>query len=60
MEACLKVSKEDFYRSKEVGEFLRQNLFKLGACFPWDETVFKATGEKLNPEYFLKDIAKIS
>ncbi len=60
MEASIKVNKEDLYRSKEVGSFLKQNLFSLGACHPWNETIRLATGENLNPEYFLKDISFVS
>lgn len=38
----------------ESGRFLRQNMFDLGATYPWDETVKLATGERLKPGYFVQ------
>ena len=38
--------------SPAVGEFLRANLFALGARYPWEETIEWLTGERLNPRYF--------
>lgn len=37
-----------------VGEWHRERFFKPGALYPWDELLVKATGEPLNPEYFVK------
>ncbi len=39
----------------ETGEFLKEKLFKLGAKYEWNENLEKCTGEKLNPEYFIKE-----
>jgi peptidyl-dipeptidase A len=39
----------------ETGEFLKEKLFKLGARYEWNENLEKCTGEKLNPEYFIKE-----
>ena len=40
----------------EGGAYLKERLFSLGAKYPWDKTIEKATGEKLNPIYFVKDL----
>jgi len=37
-----------------VGAFLRDHLFALGARYPWNETLRRATGEPLNPAYFVQ------
>lgn len=38
----------------EAGRFLRERYFKTGALHDWNETLRRATGETLNPDYFLK------
>lgn len=38
----------------ETGRFLRERFFKTGALHDWNETLRRATGEPLNPDYFLK------
>jgi peptidyl-dipeptidase A len=38
----------------EAGRFLRERYFKTGALYDWNETLRRATGETLNPDYFLK------
>lgn len=40
-----------------VGDFLRDRLFKLGAEYPWNETLRRATGEPLQPRYFAEQFA---
>jgi peptidyl-dipeptidase A len=42
--------------SKSIGDFLISRLYSIGDTMPWDETIAYATGEKLNPVYFAKDI----
>lgn len=37
----------------EVGAYLVDEYFKPGALYPWNEKIEKATGEKLNPQYFI-------
>lgn len=37
----------------EVGNYLMDAYFKPGALYPWNEKIKKATGEKLNPQYFI-------
>ncbi|WP_169713606.1 M2 family metallopeptidase [Paludifilum halophilum] len=39
---------------EEAGPFLRDRLFKPGARLPWNEWLKQATGEKLNPRYFVE------
>lgn len=39
--------------SQKVGEFLRQKVFATGASMPWEEALEYATGERLNPVYFV-------
>ena len=40
--------------SLKTGEYLKQNIFQPGAKFDWKELLTFATGESLNPEYFVK------
>jgi peptidyl-dipeptidase A len=40
-------------RSPKVGTFLRQKVFATGASVPWEEALEYATGERLNPAYFV-------
>lgn len=47
---------EEFCTSPKVGEWLKTRFFSLGARHPWNEAIRLATGEKLNPQYFVKDI----
>jgi peptidyl-dipeptidase A len=37
----------------EIGDFLRKNVFEQGAVYHWNEMIQRATGEPLNPEYFI-------
>jgi peptidyl-dipeptidase A len=38
-----------------AGVFLRDQLFALGARYPWNDTLERVSGERLNPRYFAKD-----
>jgi peptidyl-dipeptidase A len=40
-----------------VGRFFTERLFSPGAKYPWTQLVEMATGEKLNPAYFLAQFA---
>ncbi len=42
--------------SKEFGEFLRETCYKPGRRKPWMELLKDATGEDLNPTYYIHDI----
>jgi Zn-dependent M32 family carboxypeptidase len=37
----------------EVGNYLTDAYFKPGELYPWNEKIKKATGELLNPQYFI-------
>ena len=38
-----------------AGVFLRDQLFALGARYPWNDTLLRVTGERLNPRYFAEE-----
>ena len=42
----------------KVGDYLKKNIFKPGARYRWDELIEHATGEALNPEYFVNQFVK--
>lgn len=42
-----------FQNNKAIGQFLVSHLYKYGDVLPWEQLVEKATGEPLNPAYFL-------
>lgn len=41
------------------GAYLKDKYFVHGARYDWNETLEKATGEKLNPQYFIKEFIKV-
>jgi peptidyl-dipeptidase A len=44
--------------SLETGAFLRQNIFQPGNKWMWNDLLRHATGEPLNPEYFVTQFVK--
>ncbi|MDZ5472923.1 peptidase M3A and M3B thimet/oligopeptidase F [Bacillus sp. 31A1R] len=42
----------------EVGQYLIENYFQYGAVYDWNEKIKQATGENLNPAYFVKQFLK--
>jgi len=46
----------NYYEGKEIGTFLRENIFVPGAKLKWDDLIQSATREELNPIYFGKHI----
>jgi len=42
----------DFTGQTKVGEYLIENVFKVGAKYDWNDMIEKATGEKLTPKYY--------
>jgi peptidyl-dipeptidase A len=42
----------------KTGAWLQEKLFKQGALRPWNEALEYLTGEKLNPDYFLKEFVQ--
>ncbi|GKV56415.1 oligoendopeptidase F [Sporosarcina sp. NCCP-2222] len=45
--------------TKEVGTYLIKDYFKPGAIYAWNEKIEKATGEKLNPQYFIDQFVAV-
>lgn len=39
---------------KRVGAFLRDRVFAVGAAYPWNEMIERATGERLTAKYFVE------
>ena len=47
------------YAEKEkIGCYLKTGVFQKGALYPWNEMIRQATGEPLNPEYFVNQFVK--
>lgn len=44
--------------SPDTGERLKTQLFNLGAKYPWEETLLKATGTRLDPRHFIADLTQ--
>lgn len=55
-----KILKDDPYKvlsftgHQEVGKFLIDKVFSVGAKYEWNEMIEKATGEKLTPKFYAK------
>lgn len=47
-----------FYGKPEVGKFLIDNVFAVGARYKWQEMIKRATGEELTPKYYAKQFVK--
>ncbi|MFA5173634.1 MAG: M2 family metallopeptidase [Candidatus Pacearchaeota archaeon] len=47
--------KIDYSDNREIGTYLKEKIFSPGRKYKWKELIEKATGEKLNPEYFVKE-----
>jgi peptidyl-dipeptidase A len=47
---------EPFFTSEVAGGYLQEAVFGAGARNGWEDTVLGATGERLNPEYFVKSL----
>jgi peptidyl-dipeptidase A len=50
------VSGGPFFMSEVAGRYLQEALFGPGARNRWEDTVLGATGERLNPGYFVKSL----
>ena len=46
-----------YYGDKRVGEFVRKEIIEPGTTLSWNDLMLKATGERLNPKAFAKDMA---
>ena len=45
---------ELFFMSGVAGRYLQEAVFGPGARDHWEYTILRTTGEKLNPDYFVK------
>ena len=45
-----------FYEHALAGRYLQEAFFGPGARSNWEDTILGATGEKLNPDYFVKSL----
>jgi peptidyl-dipeptidase A len=45
-------SGQSYFNCKEVGNYFKENVFKPGARYSWNEMIEKATGEKLTARYY--------
>ena len=45
-----------FYKSEIAGRYLQEAIFGPGARDDWETTVLRATGEELNPKYFVESL----
>jgi len=43
---------------EKVGDFLKNNVFEVGAVYEWNNMIERATGEPLTPEYFVTQFVK--
>jgi peptidyl-dipeptidase A len=51
-----RVSGGPFFTSEVVGRYLLEAVFGPGARNNWEDTVLRATGERLNPVYFVNSL----
>ena len=45
-----------FFMSDGAGRYLQEAVFGPGARNRWEDTVLRATGERLNPGYFVNSL----
>ena len=45
-----------FYNSELAGRYLQEAIFGPGARDDWETTVLRATGEELDPDYFVRSL----
>lgn len=48
---------KDFFNEK-VGHYLMNDFFNPGALYAWNDKIKKATGEPLNPQFFIEQFMK--
>lgn len=51
-------SEISFAAKPEVGIFLKEKIFTLGAKYHWNDLLKYATGENLTPKYFVEEFVK--
>jgi peptidyl-dipeptidase A len=50
----LKLQPVSYVGKPEIGKYLVEKIFSVGAYYPWNEMIEKATGEKLTAKYYAK------
>lgn len=50
------IAEIDFVNNREVGNYLKTNVFSVGKKYRWDEMIVRATGEKLTAKYFVAQL----
>ena len=48
----------NYVDQKQIGQYLRNNVFEAGALYTWNEMIERTTGESLNPAYFVEQFVK--
>ncbi len=43
---------------ERLGRYFRENIFAPGALYRWDKMIIKATGEPLDPKYFVEQFIR--
>lgn len=51
-------NEESLFGNSDAGEYLKHLFFSYGALYPWNELIVKATGEELNPAYYVRQFVK--
>ena len=49
----LKEREASYVGHKEIGEYLKENVFEAGAVYRWNDMIKRATGEQLTAKYFV-------
>ncbi len=49
---------QSYFGKPEIGEYLKEKVFKPGARYSWNEMIEKATGEKLTAKYYSEQFVK--
>lgn len=49
----LKEREASYVGHKEIGAYLKENVFEAGAVYRWNEMIKRATGEELTAKYFV-------
>lgn len=52
------ISGQSYSGKKEVGDYLKEKVFKPGARYRWNEMIEKATTEKLTAKYYAEQFVK--
>ena len=45
----------DYSGKKQIGDYLKSNIFQPGMTCKWNELIKNSTGEELNPKYYVEE-----